>query len=104
MYAFEFHRPTSVRQAANLLGKLEEAKVVAGGQTLLPTMKQRLAAPLNLLDLNGIAELRGIERSARSVTIGAMTTPAAGAESVEVKAEIPPLAAPAAMTGDPAVR
>ena len=74
MYAFEYHRPTSVRQAASLLGKAEDAKVVAGGHTLLPTMKMRLAAPANLIDLSQIADLRGIERSARSVTIGAMTT------------------------------
>src|SRR5215208_4749555 len=74
MYAFEYHRPTSVRQAANLLGKLDEAKIVAGGHTLLPTMKQRLAAPKNLIDLAGVADLRGIERSGRSVAIGAMTT------------------------------
>ena len=104
MYAFEFHRPTSVRQAANLLGKLDEAKVVAGGHTLLPTMKQRLAAPANLVDLNGIAELRGIERSARSVTIRAMTTHAEVAESADVKEAIPALAELAEMIGDPAVR
>ncbi|HEX8666489.1 MAG TPA: xanthine dehydrogenase family protein subunit M [Beijerinckiaceae bacterium] len=104
MYAFEFHRPTSVRQAANLLGKLDEAKVAAGGHTLLPTMKQRLAAPANLVDLNGIAELRGIERSARSVTIRAMTTHAEVAESADVKEAIPALAELAEMIGDPAVR
>src|SRR5215217_6324729 len=67
MYAFEYHRPTSVRQAANLLGKLDEAKIVAGGHTLLPTMKQRLAEPKNLIDLAGVADLRGIERSGGSV-------------------------------------
>jgi carbon-monoxide dehydrogenase medium subunit len=104
MYAFEYHRPTSVRQAANLLGKLEEAKIIAGGHTLLPTMKQRLAAPANLVDLNGLSELRGIERSGRSVTIGAMTSHAEVAESADVKAAIPALAELAQMIGDPAVR
>ena len=104
MYAFAYHRPTSVRQAANLLGKLDEAKIVAGGHTLLPTMKQRLAAPANLVDLNGVNELRGIERSGRSVTIGAMTTHAEVAESADVKAAIPALAELAEMIGDPAVR
>jgi aerobic carbon-monoxide dehydrogenase medium subunit len=104
MYAFEYHRPTSVRQAANLLGKLEEAKIIAGGHTLLPTMKQRLAAPANLVDLNGLSELRGIERSGRSVTIGAMTSHAQVAESADVKAAIPALAELAQMIGDPAVR
>jgi aerobic carbon-monoxide dehydrogenase medium subunit len=104
MYAFEYHRPTSVRQAANLLGKLDEAKIVAGGHTLLPTMKMRLAAPANLIDLSQIADLRGIERSARSVTIGAMTTHSEVADSAEVKEAIPALAELAAMIGDPAVR
>ena len=91
MYAFEYHRPTSVRQAANLLGKLDEAKIVAGGHTLLPTMKQRLAAPKNLIDLAGVADLRGIERSGRSVAIGAMTTHAEVAESAAVREAIPAL-------------
>jgi carbon-monoxide dehydrogenase medium subunit len=104
MYAFEYHRPTSVRQAANLAGKLEDAKFVAGGHTLLPTMKMRLASPANLVDLGGIADLSGIERSARAVTIGAMTTHSEVAESAEVRAAIPALAELAEMIGDPAVR
>ena len=104
MYAFEYHRPTSVRQAASLLVKAEDAKIVAGGHTLLPTMKMRLAAPANLIDLGQIADLRGIERSARSVTIGAMTTHSEVADSAEVKEAIPALAELAAMIGDPAVR
>jgi len=104
MYAFEYHRPTSIRQAASLLGKAEDAKVVAGGHTLLPTMKMRLAAPANLIDLSQITDLRGIERSARSVTIGAMTTHSEVADSAEVKEAIPALAELAAMIGDPAVR
>jgi carbon-monoxide dehydrogenase medium subunit len=104
MYAFEYHRPTSVRQAASLLGKAEDAKIVAGGHTLLPTMKMRLAAPANLIDLSQIADLRGIERSARSVTIGAMTTHAEVANSADVKEAIPALAELAELIGDPAVR
>src|SRR5919107_524470 len=104
MYAFEYHRPTSIRQAASLLGKAEDAKVVAGGHTLLPTMKMRLAAPANLVDLNGLADLRGIERSARSVTIAAMTTHSEVATSAAVKEAIPALAELAEMIGDPAVR
>jgi aerobic carbon-monoxide dehydrogenase medium subunit len=104
MYAFTYHRPTSVRQAANLLGKAEEAKILAGGHTLLPTMKMRLAGPKNLIDLSQCSELRGIERSARSVTIGAMTRHAQVAESSEVKEAIPALAELAEMIGDPAVR
>src|SRR5215212_8512107 len=101
MYAFEYHRPTSVRQAASLLGKAEDAKIVAGGHTLLPTMKMRLAAPASLIDLSQIADLRGIERSARSVTIGAMTTHSEVATSAEVSEAI---AALAQMISGPAAR
>ena len=54
MYNFTFHRPTGLRQAVNMLGKLEEAKILAGGQTLIPTMKLRLASPNNIIDLNAI--------------------------------------------------
>ncbi len=104
MYAFEYHRPTSLRQAASLLGKLEDAKIVAGGHTLLPTMKMRLAAPGNLVDIGHLEELRGIERSARAVTIGANARHAEVAESAEVKEAIPALAELAEMIGDPAVR
>jgi len=104
MYAFTYHRPTSVRQAANLLGSAEDAKIIAGGHTLLPTMKMRLAAPSALIDLSQCADLRGIERSARSVTIGAMTTHAEVAESAAVKEAIPGLAELAETIGDPAVR
>src|SRR5215217_2185726 len=88
MYAFDYHRPTSVRQAANLAAKAEDAKFLAGGHTLLPTMKQRLAAPANLIDLGQVAELRGIERSARSVTIGAMTRHADVAGSSEIRSAL----------------
>src|SRR6266576_3966245 len=74
MYNFAFHRPTGLRQASNMLGKLEEAKILAGGQTLIPTMKLRLASPNNIIDLNAIAgELSGIELKGRSIVIGAMT-------------------------------
>jgi carbon-monoxide dehydrogenase medium subunit len=104
MYAFEYHRPSSVRQATGLAGRVEDFKFLAGGHTLLPTMKQRLAAPANLIDLGQIAELRGIERSARSVTIGAMTTHAEVASSAEVREAIPALAELAELIGDPHVR
>ena len=61
MYNFTYHRPSGLRQATNMLGKLEEAKILAGGQTLIPTMKLRLASPTNIIDLNGLGELAGIE-------------------------------------------
>src|SRR4051812_50174842 len=103
MYAFEYHRPTSVRQAANLLGKLDEAKIVAGGHTLLPTMKQRLAAPQNLIDLAGVSDLRGIERSGRSGAIGAMTTHGGGGGSAAARGGVPALGGVAGVIGEPAV-
>jgi aerobic carbon-monoxide dehydrogenase medium subunit len=104
MYNFTYHRASGLRHAANLLGKLEEAKLLAGGQTLLPTMKQRLAAPTNIIDLNRIGDLAGIEAKGRSVVIGAMTRHADVADSATVKQSIPALAALAGMIGDPAVR
>ena len=73
MYAFTFHRPQTLRQAANMLAKNEEAKLLAGGHTLLPTMKLRLAGPPQIIDLALIEGLAGIEQSGRSLTIGAMT-------------------------------
>ncbi len=104
MYAFEYHRPTSVRQAASLAAKTEDAKFLAGGHTLLPTMKQRLAAPGHLIDLGQIAELRGIERSPRAVAIGALARHAEVANSADVQQAIPALAELAEMIGDPHVR
>jgi len=104
MYAFEYHRPTSIGQAATLATEFEDAKFLAGGHTLLPTMKMRLAAPANLIDLGQIAELRGIERSGDAVTIGAMTKHAEVANSSEVRGAIPALAEMAELIGDPHVR
>lgn len=104
MYAFEYHRPTSVREAAALASKAEDIKFLAGGHTLLPTMKMRLAAPANLVDLGQIAELLGIERSGDAVTIGAMTKHAEVANSAEIREAIPALAEMAELIGDPHVR
>lgn len=104
MYAFDYHKPTSVRQAASLLAKTEDAKIIAGGHTLLPTMKQRLANPSALIDLNAVPELRGIERKGRSIVIGAMTRHGEVAESEVVREAIPGLAEMAELIGDPQVR
>jgi aerobic carbon-monoxide dehydrogenase medium subunit len=104
MYAFTYHRPETVRQAVSLLAKIEDAKILAGGQTLLPTMKQRLASPANLIDLSGVEGLSGIELSGRSLEIGAMTRHAEVATSPIVQEHLPALAATAGMVGDPAVR
>src|SRR6266851_8319641 len=104
MYAFTQHRPATVRQAASLLAKEEEAKLLAGGHTLIPTMKLRLAGPKHLIDLSKIEGLTGIEMSGRSLTIGAMTPHVDVATSPVVKENIPALADLAGKIGDPAVR
>jgi aerobic carbon-monoxide dehydrogenase medium subunit len=104
MYAFTYHRPATVRQAVNLLAKIEDAKILAGGQTLLPTMKQRLASPANLVDLGGIEDLSGIELKGRQLVIGAMTRHGEIANSPIVQEHLPALAATAQLVGDPAVR
>src|ERR1700756_3267767 len=97
MYAFTFHRPQTVRQAAGLLGKNEEAKLLAGGQTLLPTMKLRLAGPPQIVDMTLIEGLSGIEQSGRAVTIGAMTRHYEVNTSPVVQQAIPVLAKMAGM-------
>ena len=63
MYDFAYHSPASVAEAAALLAGMSDAKLLAGGMTLLPTMKQRLAQPSDLVDLGGVAELKGITAS-----------------------------------------
>jgi carbon-monoxide dehydrogenase medium subunit len=104
MYEFKYHRPETVRQAANLLIKNEDAKVIAGGHTLLPVMKQRLASPPHLVDLSHIEGLDGIEMKGRSLVIGATATHHAVANSAIVGEAIPALAYLAGLIGDPAVR
>jgi carbon-monoxide dehydrogenase medium subunit len=104
MYDFSYHRPSSVRQAINLLNKIQDAKLLAGGQTLIPTMKQRLASPANLIDLSLVEELVGIELKGRSLDIGAMTRHADVATSEAVQANLPALGALTGKIGDPHVR
>jgi carbon-monoxide dehydrogenase medium subunit len=104
MYSFTYHRASGLRQATNMLGKFEEAKLLAGGQSLLPVMKQRLASPGNIIDLNRIEGLDGIELKGRNLVIGAATRHAEVANSPAVTEAIPALAALAHLIGDPAVR
>lgn len=104
MYTFDFHRPSTLRQANSLVGKVADAKLLGGGQTLLPTMKQRLASPAAIIDLSAIPELVGVESKGRNLVIGAMTTHAEVAGSALVKAALPGLAALAGGIGDPHVR
>lgn len=104
MYEFKYHRPGTVRQAANLLAKNEDAKLIAGGHTLVPVMKQRLASPPHLVDLSHIEGLDGIEMKGRNLVIGATARHAEVANSAIVGEAIPALANLAGLIGDPAVR
>jgi len=104
MYEFKYVKPNSVRQAVNMLGKDPEAKIIAGGHSLLPVMKLRLAKPTQLLDINKIDGLSGIELKGRSIVIGATTRHVEVANSQVVKDALPVLAKLAAEIGDPAVR
>ena len=104
MYEFNYHQPTSLDDVASLLGANEEAKIVAGGMTLVPTLKFRLAKPSDLIDLAKIPSLRGTTDAGDALVIGAMTRHAEVERSPLVKQAIPALAALAHMIGDPAVR
>jgi len=104
MYEFNYHKPSSLDEVANLLSANEEAKIVAGGMTLIPTLKLRLAKPSDLVDLASITSLRGITDAGDAIVIGAMTRHAEVERSPVVKQGIPALAALAHMIGDPAVR
>src|SRR5271163_2385682 len=103
MYAFEYHRPQSLAGAAADLAK-PDAKALAGGMTLLPTMKQRLASPAALIDLKSVPELAGIAREGDHLVIGAMSRHADVARSSVVQAAIPAIAMLAGGIGDPHVR
>lgn len=101
MYAFDFEKPTSVADAVAAL-KDEDALALSGGQTLIPTLKQRLASPSKLVSLSGIAEMQGVSVDGDTVTIGGGTPHAVVA--AEAVSAYPALAALAAGIGDPAVR
>src|SRR5213082_3192402 len=103
MYEFEYQKPANLDDVTRLLGD-EEAKLVAGGMTLIPTLKMRLAKPTQLVDLAAIPSLKGISEDGDAVVIGAMTRHADVNRSDVVKRGIPGLAAMAGMIGDPAVR
>jgi len=104
MYEFNYHRATSVADAAAKLAAGSDAKLLAGGQTLIAALKLRLASPSDIVDLRGVAELRGIRKDGSSISIGAMTTHADVASSKDVLKAVPALANLAASIGDPMVR
>lgn len=104
MYEFNYHAPRTVDEARNILNGNEDAKLLAGGMTLLPTMKLRLARPSDLVDLGRIDALRGISVGKSAIEIGAMVRHADIAANEDVRAAIPALAVLAGKIGDPQVR
>ncbi len=104
MQSFHYERPVSLNEVLAFLRGAEGAKLLAGGQSLIPAMKQDLAAPAGLVSLRDVAELRGIRAANLHVEIGAMATHAEVAASPEVRKAIPALAAMAEGIGDAQVR
>ena len=104
MYEFNYHKASSVDEAKSLQSGAEEGKYMSGGMTLLPTLKQRLARPSDVIDLANVPDLAGIEVTGDTVTIKAMTRHAVVAASPEVQKAIPALAKLAGGIGDPMVR
>lgn len=104
MSAPSYHRPTSLAEAARLAAGDPDARLLAGGQSLLPSVRLGLLAPTAFIDLGGIGELQGIRADGKSVTIGAMATHATVAASKEVRERIPALCVLAAGIGDAQVR
>ncbi len=104
MYSFNYSKANSVADASAVVAKDADAKLLAGGQSMVAAMKLRLAKPSQIVDLGTIAELRGIKVEASSVTLGAMARHAEVAASAEVKKALPALASLAAGIGDRMVR
>ena len=103
--SFSYHRPASLADAVKLLSDLgEDARPLAGGHSLVPMMKLRLASPAHLVDLHGIATLKGIRRDGNNLVIGAMTTQHELLASEEVAKLVPILHEAALVIADPQVR
>ena len=101
---FEYHRPSSLEEAVQLLSSLDEAKVLAGGQSLIPLLKFRFAAPAHLVDVNRVPGLDGIREEGGFLQIGALVRHNQMAESDLISARYPTLAAAAPQIADPIVR
>jgi carbon-monoxide dehydrogenase medium subunit len=103
--AFDYHSPKTVQEALGLMGKLgDDAKVVAGGHSLIPMMKLRLAQPKHLIDLRNVSGLKGIKEDGGTLVIGAMTTWYELEASPIIKAKCAVIGETASIIGDPAVR
>jgi carbon-monoxide dehydrogenase medium subunit len=102
---FEYHKASTVKEALDLLGKYkDEAKLLAGGHSLLPAMKLRLAQPKHLIDIGKVAGLSGVKEEGGTLVIGAMTTHYAIESSALLKSKCPLLPEVAGHIGDPMVR
>jgi carbon-monoxide dehydrogenase medium subunit len=104
MYQFTYHRPKSLAEAQSLFAGADDPKLMSGGMTLIPTLKQRLASPSDIVDLGGLAELKGIAKDGNILVIGAGARHFDVASSAVVEGAIPALTALAGHIGDPAVR
>ena len=102
--AFEYHAPATVKEALTLLGKLDDAKILAGGHSLVPMMKLRLAQPKHVIDLRKVSGLSGIKEDKGAIAIGAMTTHWEVESSKVLRARCPIVSETASVIGDPAVR
>jgi carbon-monoxide dehydrogenase medium subunit len=102
---FDYHRPATVEDAVGLLARLgEEANILAGGHSLIPLMKTRLASPEHLVDISGIGDLKGITVKGDEIVIGAMTTQFELITSDELERHIPIIAETSKLIADPQIR
>jgi carbon-monoxide dehydrogenase medium subunit len=104
MYQFNYHTPTTLEEARALFADAEDGIYLAGGQTLIPTMKQRLAAPTDVIDLAGVSGMTGIDVSADVVRVGALTRHDEVASSAQIQSTLPVLSDVAGGIGDGQVR
>src|SRR3546814_3467128 len=104
MYEFTYRKASSIDEAKDIFSKAEEGKYMSGGMTLLPTLKQRLARPSDIIDLAAVPDMSGITVTGDTVSIKARTPHAVVAASTEVRKAIPALAKLAGGIGDPMVR
>lgn len=104
MYEVKYHKASSASDAANMIGGAEDGKFLAGGQTLIPTMKAKLAAPSDLVDISQVDGMAGISVDGNTVTIGSMTTHAEVAGNSALAACCSSITSLAGNIGDPAVR
>src|SRR2546428_7090226 len=103
--AFEYHSPTSVKDALGLIGQHgDDAKLLAGGHSLIPMMKLRLAQPKHLIDLRNVPGLKGVKEEGNTIAIGAMTTWYELESNPIIKAKCPIVGETASIVGDPAAR